>query len=154
MGKVSDFCDAAQQSTTTADLVLGRGISRARLAILLGVLFRRLALHGARIESVSYPLQLNRFLRFVCKKGSPILQFPALRHGIGRRKKKIVEILQTVLVVRTYETFFCVHSRSARTSRASCMPSANRARDFARRACACFCRSRSSRCLALRFPEL
>lgn len=34
------------------------------------------------------------------------------------------------------------------------MPSANRARDLASRACACFCRSSSWRCLSLRRPEL
>lgn len=54
----------------------------------------------------------------------------------------------------TYETFFCVHSRFWRTSRASSMPSAKRARERARRACACFWSSRSSRCFAFRRPEL
>lgn len=54
----------------------------------------------------------------------------------------------------THETFFCVHSRFWRTSRASSMPSAKRARDLARRACACFCSSASSRCFALRRPDL
>ena len=54
----------------------------------------------------------------------------------------------------TYVTFFCVHSRSLRTSRASSSPCANRARDLASRACAFACSSRSSRCLALRWPDL
>lgn len=54
----------------------------------------------------------------------------------------------------TYETFFCVHSRSPRTSRASRIPSANRSRVRARRACACFWRSISSRCFALSLPDL
>lgn len=54
----------------------------------------------------------------------------------------------------TYATFFCVHSRSARTSRASSSPCANRARVFARRACALAWSSSSSRCLALRWPDL
>lgn len=55
---------------------------------------------------------------------------------------------------KTYETFFCVHSRFWRTSCASSMPSAKRARDLASRACAFFCSSKSSRCFAFRWPEL
>lgn len=55
---------------------------------------------------------------------------------------------------KTYETFLDVHSRFACTSCASCTPSWKRARVRASRACACACSSRSSRCLALSWPEL
>lgn len=56
--------------------------------------------------------------------------------------------------VVTHDTFLDVHSRFVRTSCASRTPSAKRARDLARRACALACSSKSSRCLALRVPEL
>lgn len=54
----------------------------------------------------------------------------------------------------TYETFFCVHSKSPRTSRASRIPSWKRSRVLAKRAWACLCRSMSSRCLAFSLPDL
>lgn len=55
---------------------------------------------------------------------------------------------------KTHVSFFCDHSRSARTSRASRMPSANRLRALERRACAFACSSMSSRCLSFRRPDL
>jgi len=54
----------------------------------------------------------------------------------------------------TYDTRFWVHSRSRFTSLASCIPSANLARDLARRAWALAWSSKISRCLALSFPDL
>lgn len=71
----------------------------------------------------------------------------------GRRKRKL-RLCATANAATTYETFFDVHSRFARTSCASCTPSWKRARDFARRACAFACSSKSSRCLLLSWPEL
>lgn len=66
----------------------------------------------------------------------------------------IVMILPDAFFAATYVNFFCDHSRLARTSRASCLPSANRVCILARRACAFCCSSSNWRCLSFRRPDL